>query len=101
MGFRNWFRTNWDNLSTKVMIWLSQRDGEDGLTSEDFKIAVDLIRKAEEEFPTGAEKRSWVLENLATLRDIALPHLLELLFWTALNYASKKGWISLGESSEE
>lgn len=99
LNFWEWFTSKWETLTSKTLIWLSTRDGEEGISTEDFNIAVSLIREAEVNIGTGSERRVWVMEQLNKLLKFAGQHLVELLFWTALNFASKKGWINLGEAN--
>lgn len=94
----DWFTTKWSDVLGKALMSLTRLDGKDGLTWDDVKVAVEFIKTAETQFPTGAEKRAWVIEQIKNLRGIVLPHVIELLFWVALNYAKEKGFISLGDS---
>lgn len=97
LDFWNWFKIKWEDLIGKGITWLSMRDGNPQLSWEDVKIAAELIKDAEIKFGTGTERRAWVLEQLRNVYNIVIPHLLELVFWTALNYAQQRGWIQLGD----
>lgn len=91
-----WFTDTWSAVLGKAIEKLTSADGKQGLSWEDIQITAELMRQAEFNFGTGAERREWVLEQITKLRGIVLPHLKELLFWMALNFAKSKGWISLG-----
>jgi len=103
MGFKfnlwDWFQDTWDKIVGKAVTRLTEADGRPGLSWEDVRLTAEYIRQAEVNFGTGAERREWVLEQIQKVRNIVLPHLIELLFWTALNYANQKKWIRLGESN--
>lgn len=90
-----WVTTSLTQLIGRAITKLTTLDGQEGLAWEDVRTAAELIRHAEYEFATGAERREWVLDQIKNLRRIFAPHLLELVFWTALNYASSQGWIKL------
>jgi len=96
-----WFRSSLADLLGRAMKKLTEQDGEEGLSWEDIRTAAELMRHAEFEFGTGEERREWVIEQIKNLRQIFLPHLIELVFWTALNYASKQGWIKLGGGEDK
>jgi len=96
----NWFRDNIADLIQKVLEKLTKLDGQDGLSWEDIRTAAELMRHAEYEFGTGADRREWVIDQLKSLRQIVLPHLIELVFWLGLNFANKEGWIVLGGSDK-
>lgn len=79
----------------KGLEWLTSRDNKPGLSWEDVRTAVDWIVTAEREIPTGAERREWVLRNFQRISRYAATAAAEMLFWTAFNYAEKKGLINV------
>lgn len=97
----NWFVNTWAKLIGNAVNALTANDGEEGLSWKDVQIAVQYIKEAEVKFGTGEERRAWVLEQLKKARQIVLPHLVELLFWVALNYSSQKGFIKLGDGADK
>ncbi len=92
----NWFTATWSKVIGQAIMALTKADGKEGLSWADVQITVELIKNAEVQFGTGAEKRAWVVEQIKNLRGIVLPHVVELLFWVALNYAKEKVFIALG-----
>ena len=90
-----WFQENWSKIVGKAVSRLTEADGKPGLSWEDIQVTAELIRQAEINFGTGAERRAWVLGQLKTAQKIVLPHLIELAFWTALNFANQQGWVQL------
>jgi hypothetical protein len=92
----NILQTSWRTLLAKALQRLTAYDGQPGISWEDVEYAVSLIRTAEKDFATGAQRREWVIAQLRTLRTAMVPHLLELVFWVALNIARQKGFIRLG-----
>lgn len=96
INFWSWFTETWESVIGNSIRKLTSRDGQDGLSWEDVRITAMLMKEAEVSFGTGEERRAWVLEQVKLLRKVVVPHLLELLFWTALNYAKARGWVKLG-----
>lgn len=91
-----WFQTSWKTLLAKALQRLTDADGQPGVSWEDVEFAINLIRAAEKDLATGAQRREWVVSQLRAARDNMLPHILELVFWIALNIARQKGFIRLG-----
>ena len=92
-----WLTKGFAKLVGFVVSKLTSMDGEEGLSWEDVKQTAEWIKTAETSFGTGKERREWVIEQIKTFRKKALPHVVELLFWTALNFAKEKEWVSLGD----
>lgn len=95
----NWFTDQLESIVGKAVQRLTQADGEPGLSWKDIKVTADYIRQAEVNFGSGAERRAWVLTQVQQVQKIVVPHLIELAFWTALNFANQKGWVKLGGSN--
>jgi len=95
-----WFKESWDKLIGRAVERLTEADGEAGLSWEDIQITARLMKKAEVDLGTGAERKEWVMEQMEKVLKIALPHLLELAFAVALNYANSIGDIKLGGSKD-
>lgn len=93
----NWFRDTYEKVVGNAVARLTEADGQPGLSWEDISVTADLIKKAEVNFGTGTERREWVLGEMTKVRKVVIPHLIELAFWTALNYANKRGWVHLKE----
>ena len=102
MNFKiwEWFQTNWPKMIVKLLGWLTEMDGKEGLSWDDFTQAVEWIKKAEFDFGTGAERREWVMKQIRDGLKKSLPWIQELLFSIALNYANRLGDIKLGGSKK-
>ena len=100
MNFKiwEWFTTNWPKLIVKLIGWLTEMDGEEGLSWDDFKKTVEWIKQAEFDIGTGDERKEWVMEQISEILKKSLPWIKELLFSIALNYANRLGDIKLGGS---
>lgn len=96
LSFWKWFTDVFAKMVEHVVSKLTMMDGEEGLSWKDVKLTAEWIKQAEIDFGTGAERRAWVLEKIKGLKKFA-PHVIELLFWTALNYAKEREWIVLGD----
>jgi len=96
--FWKWFTTTWESLLGKAVVQLTKADGKEGLSWEDVRITAQWMREAEINIGTGPERREWVLEQIQKARKVVLPHLVELLFWVALNFAKQKGYVNLSGS---
>lgn len=92
----SWFQGTWDSMVGKAIKKLTEADGEPGLSWKDIQITAELIKQAETDIGTGAERKVWVQDQMKKIRNIVLPHLSELAFWAALNFAKQKGWVHLG-----
>ena len=95
----SWFVEQFETIVGKAISRLTQADGKEGLSIDDIKITAQYMRQAEVNFGTGAERREWVLSQVKNVQKIVLPHLVELVFWTALSFANQKGWVKLGNST--
>jgi hypothetical protein len=93
-----WFQEAFSKAVGKAVTLLTQADGHNGLSWEDIRVTAELIRKAEITIGTGVERREWVLEQMKVVQKIVVPHLAELAFWAALNFANQKGWVKLGNN---
>lgn len=87
-------RNKAETVVANAIEWLTSRDGEPGLSWVDVQTAVEWIVVAEHNIPTGAARREWVLTQFKRISRYAADAAAEMLFWTAFNYAEKKGWIN-------
>ena len=103
LNFWKWFTDAFKKAVEYVVSKLTSMDGKEGLSWEDIEKTAEWIKQAElsDAFGSGEERREWVLEQIRTFRKKALPHVVELLFWTALNYAKEKGDIWLGGGKDK
>ena len=94
----DWFVGKWPKIIVKLLSWLTEMDGEEGLSWRDFEKTVDWIKRAEFDFGTGEERREWVIEQINNVLNKHKGWIIELLFSVALNYANRLGDIKLGGS---
>lgn len=64
-------------------------------TPAQWEDVLDLVIRAEDMFALGAEKEAWVRAAMGKALPALARWAADLLFSTALGFASKKGWISL------
>lgn len=80
-----------------VLEFLTNLDGEPGLSMRDVKIVADWVVQAERAIflGSGPAKKAWVMSQILGVAKWKKDHIAGMLFYSALNYAAKEGLINL------